>query len=114
MALNEEILRMADIIKKTVPAERIYLFGSYAYGTPKEHSDYDFYVVLSNDSLTPHDAIRQIYHALSESGRRTPIDILARHAEDFDARSELLTLERKVVHEGVLLYEQDRYHLRMA
>jgi predicted nucleotidyltransferase len=34
MAVNQEILNMVDIIKEAVPTDRIYLFGSYAYGTP--------------------------------------------------------------------------------
>jgi predicted nucleotidyltransferase len=114
MAVDQEIVDMVDIIKDTVPAERVYLFGSYAYGMPHENSDYDFYVVLSDDSIRPHDAIRQIHHALSDPQRRMPIDVLALSAERFDDRKQLLTLEKKVANEGILLYEQTGLDLRMA
>ena len=32
--MTEDINKIRDIIIKTVPTEKIYLFGSYAYGTP--------------------------------------------------------------------------------
>jgi len=48
--MEQRIQRELDIIKdgilETVPAEAIYLFGSYAYGTPGEDSDLDIYVVV--------------------------------------------------------------------
>ena len=30
---------------------KIYLFGSFAYGTNKEDSDFDFYIVVRDDVL---------------------------------------------------------------
>jgi len=114
MTLNTEILEMADIIKGVVPADRIYLFGSYAYGTPNEHSDYDIYVVLSDESLRPYDAQVTIRRALMGSRNYSPVDILVLPMNSFEDRAKLLTLERKVVNEGVLLYERDRLDIRMA
>ena len=55
--MDTQIQMEIDIIKenilKAVPAEAIYLFGSYANGIPNEHSDFDFYVVIPNDGLRP-------------------------------------------------------------
>ena len=46
--MNQQVQKELELIKesvlKTVPAEAIYLFGSYAYGTPTEDSDLDIYV----------------------------------------------------------------------
>ena len=36
---------LTGIISRTVTVEQIYLFGSYAYGTPNGDSDLDLYVV---------------------------------------------------------------------
>ena len=51
--MEQKIQQELDIIKenvlKTVPAEAIYLFGSYAYGTPEKDSDLDIYVVVPDD-----------------------------------------------------------------
>jgi predicted nucleotidyltransferase len=38
--------RIKDIILSTIPVEQIYLFGSYAYGTPNADSDLDIYVIM--------------------------------------------------------------------
>jgi predicted nucleotidyltransferase len=46
MVMPDEILQIRDAIVGAIPAEKIYLFGSYANGTPNEDSDYDIYVVF--------------------------------------------------------------------
>ena len=114
MTISDDIREMTDIIREAVAADRIYLFGSHAYGTPNENSDYDFYVVLADADAKPQEAIANIYRALHRLKGRASVDILALSAERFDDRKRLLTLERKVADEGVLLYEQERLDLRMA
>ncbi|MDR3172107.1 MAG: nucleotidyltransferase domain-containing protein [Treponema sp.] len=105
---NAEISTVKDIILKTVDCERIYLFGSYAYGTPEENSDYDFYVVLQDGDENPVFPVQRIYMNLRQIKRKTPVDILAEHKSRFDDRSLLPTMERKIVREGVLLYDAAR------
>jgi len=34
--IKNDLELLTEITIKTVPAEQIYLFGSYAYGTPRE------------------------------------------------------------------------------
>jgi predicted nucleotidyltransferase len=105
--VNEEILKIKDKILETVPAERIYLFGSYAYGTPTEDSDYDFYVVLPDGyGARPLDAEKLARRSLSGLERKTPVDILADYRSRFDDRKRFNTLERKIFREGALLYER--------
>lgn len=46
--MNAQILDELENIKRVIlntikKTEAIYLFGSYAYGTPSEESDYDIY-----------------------------------------------------------------------
>ncbi|MCL2106213.1 MAG: nucleotidyltransferase domain-containing protein [Oscillospiraceae bacterium] len=104
--VNQEIQQIAEIIKQTVPAERIYLFGSHAYGQPNRHSDYDFFVVLPDDFSRSRDATRQIQRAVAHTPLMTPIDVLAATVQRFDEMKKYNTLERKVYREGVLLYER--------
>ena len=104
MAITPEIQQIADIIRQAVPAERIYLFGSHAYGTPHEHSDYDFYVVIPDGSMRPIEAAQKAYRALTPLGsNRPPVDILASTRSDFDQRKNLITLERTIDRRGISL-----------
>ena len=43
---NDEIMSMKDRIVDQLSPLKVYLFGSYADGSFKEDSDYDFYVVV--------------------------------------------------------------------
>jgi predicted nucleotidyltransferase len=43
-AVQVELDALTKVIVETVPVEQIYLFGSYAYGTPPKDSDLDLYL----------------------------------------------------------------------
>ncbi len=106
MKVNQEILEIAEAIKQAVPAERIYLFGSYAYGAPREDSDYDFFVVIPDGGIKPLEAAQKAHKALIPLDQKIPVDILADYLSRFDDRKKYNTLERKVAREGVVLYER--------
>jgi len=105
MIPNDEILKIKDSILSAVNVEKLYLFGSYANGTPNENSDYDFYMVIPNGGIRPIEAMQQARMALWGI-KRKPIDLLASTADSFARRSVAPTLERKIAREGVLLYER--------
>ncbi|MCL2270621.1 MAG: nucleotidyltransferase domain-containing protein [Treponema sp.] len=97
---------MKDIILKSVDCEKIYIFGSSACNMQRKDSDYDFYVVLKNENENPVFAEQSIYRNLSKrNGRHTPVDILAENKSKFNSLCTLPTIERKIVREGVLLYD---------
>ena len=100
----EDIREITAIIKEAVPAERIYLFGSHAYGTPHKDSDYDFFVVIPDGSMRPLEAMRSIRRASLRQERIMSMDFLADYKSNFEQRKQLNTLERKIDREGVLLY----------
>jgi len=102
-----DIREITEIIKEAVPVERIYLFGSYAYGEPHADSDYDFFVVIPDGGMKAIDAAFKARRSFSKLGyRRKPIDLLADHKSRFTQRSMLNTMERKIHNEGVVLYER--------
>ena len=103
MIISDEILKIRDAILEAVPTEKIYLFGSYAYGTPNDDSDYDLYVVIQDGGMRPIEAVQSIYRSMRGTKRR-PMDVLAGTAETFERRSKQLTLERTIAEEGVVLY----------
>jgi len=44
--VQAELDKLKELIINAIPVEQIYLFGSYAYGTPHKDSDLDLYVVI--------------------------------------------------------------------
>ena len=103
MLISNEINNIKDIILNNIEAEKIYLFGSYAYGTPNENSDYDFFVIIPDNGIRPADAMQRIYKALYGIGKK-PVDILVRRSSDFNLRKNLLTIESEIAKQGVVLY----------
>jgi predicted nucleotidyltransferase len=108
--INDEILTIKDNILSTVgeTCEKIILFGSYAYGTPHKDSDYDFFVVLKDDSEKPILALQKIYRNLAKRPMLTSIDVLANYKSRFEWRSTQPTIERRIAAEGVILYERPK------
>ncbi len=111
---QHEIRAITEVIKDTVNCEKIYLFGSYAYGEPNEDSDLDFYVVIPDDAPRPIEVVQKIRMNLGSLERTTPLDILAARSSRFTDISVLPTMERQIVREGVLLYEQNGNSQGMA
>ncbi len=105
--VREELNSICGIICKTVETQKIYLFGSYAYGQPSEESDYDLCVIIPDGSVRPVDAIKDIRRALYPI-QSMPLDVIVCSEQNFSAKSSQATLERKIAREGVLLYEQER------
>ena len=102
--IEQNLKEISQIIADTVPVVAIYLFGSYAYGTPNKDSDVDLYVVFKDEmAMRKLDAITAISMAISTI-KKKPIDILGLKQSRFDDMKLYATLERKIVREGVKLY----------
>jgi len=105
--INNEIIAIKDSILKTVGSdcERIILFGSHAYGVPREDSDYDIFVVLKDGSQKPIFILQNIYRGLAENPNYKSVDVLANYKSRFEVRSKLPTIERTILQKGVILYD---------
>jgi len=103
-AIRAELDKLTELIIKAIPVEQIYLFGSYAYGTPHKYSDLDLYVVLRDDvTMRDLDAGLQIRMAIARK-KSMPVDILAKKKKDFNSRLNGITLERIVNRDGIRIY----------
>jgi len=73
--IQDELNILKDIIVDTVPVEQIFLFGSYANGTPHADSDLDIYVVMpENADIREIDAMRLIHRVHIPIGSSTCSD----------------------------------------
>jgi len=107
MTMNQDIQTIAEVIRQAVPADKIYLFGSYAYGTPHAHSDYDFYIIIPEDSMRPIEAMQKAYRALYPLDDIPAVDVVASTQKSFDVmQNRVNTIEKDVAQKGVLLYER--------
>ena len=100
-SVKNELSDICRIIDATVDTEKIYLFGSYAYGTPTDDSDYDLCVIIPENSMRPVDAVKAIRRALLPMS----LDILVYRADTFFRRAQGATMERKIKRDGIPLYE---------
>ena len=102
--LKTELDTLTSIIIDTVPVERIYLFGSYAYGTPHKDSDLDLYVVLKDDvHIRMIDAALHINLAIGRK-QSMPVDIITNTLKRYLKRAQLPTLERTIAQHGIKIY----------
>ena len=106
--IDADIMAVKDSILNTVgeACEKIILFGSHASGTPREDSDYDFFVVLQDGTEKPILALQKIYRGLAKSPMPTPVDVLANYKSRFEWRCTQPTMERGIAANGVVLYER--------
>ena len=106
--VDDRIIAIKNSILSTVGdgCEKIFLFGSYAYGNPCKDSDYDFYVVLRDGMENPILVMQKIYEYMCDTNY-IPVDVLANYKSRFEKRSVQPTLERTIANKGVLLYERE-------
>jgi len=103
-AVQEKLRVLVGTIRREAPgAEAVYLFGSYAYGTPRPDSDLDVYVVLSDSE--PRKAKQAAVDILLGLPRPfgMPLDLKCEKRSDFEARLGKPTLQRIVSQKGVRL-----------
>jgi len=97
---------LQEIVKRLVSVsqpQKVILFGSYARGTPTQHSDLDILVV---EKLVPSRFKEMIRLRRALRGLAFPIDILVISEEEFQNRSSIpSTVYYWAKKEGKILYD---------
>ena len=101
--IQKELDLIKDSILQIIPAEAIYLFGSYAYGTPNADSDLDIYVVVPDMDIDLIDTRAEIRHNLWRK-QTMPLDLLIGKTSVFNRRKNGPTLERVIAQDGMVIY----------
>ena len=101
---------MAIIIDRLVDVYRplrIYLFGSYAWGTPTVESDYDLCVIVEQSNERKWNRSERGHDVLIDILRRRWVDLVVYTATEFErAASHPSTLASPIKSKGVLLYDR--------
>lgn len=101
--IHEAVRRIVDLAHP----EAIYLFGSRARGTEVEGSDWDLFVVMSDDfrpgEITPAKMRRSL------AGLGMAFDVVACRRSVFEEKKrDVNSVSHEVSEEGVLLYDRQR------
>ena len=103
-ALYEKIEEFVDKIAKRFKPEKIILFGSYGYGSPKKNSDVDLLIIIDSKKR-PVDLAIQIR---SEIPAPFPVDLLVRTPEQIEGRLSMNDFFiKEIVTKGKVVYEKD-------
>ncbi len=97
-----QIKQISEQIAKEFKPEKIILFGSYAYGIPRQGSDIDLMVIMPYQGRHTEQAIKIHEHL----NTLAPIDLLVRTPEEVQKRIEMGdSFVREILERGKVLYE---------
>jgi len=103
IVINERINHIKESVLKFVPARYIYLFGSYAYGSPTEKSDIDVYIVTPDNINNFSELYTKIIGDLSDK-EIFFIDLSMNTESVFDTRKVKNIFEKTIHQKGKKIY----------
>lgn len=104
MVTKEVLEDIRDRLVKAYDPIAIYLFGSYAWGTPNEESDLDLLIVVDKSNEKSFERPITGYRAL-RGLELISKDLIVQTKAEFEQRSgKITTLEYKIKKDGELLY----------
>jgi len=109
MVDEKNIYELSERIVREFQPERIFLFGSYACGTPPDGSDVDLLVILSFEG----QSVQKAAEILETVDPRIPVDLIVRSPEQ--VRQRLMWNDfflHEILKKGKVLY--DRRFLKSA
>jgi len=101
--IQEELNTLVQAITSNTKIEAIFLFGSWAYGKPKQDSDLDVYLVIPDNDADICELNAEIRFSLYKK-LTIPLDLVIAKKSVFERRSKLLTLESIIAKQGVRIY----------
>ena len=102
----EEIEELKEQFISQLKPLKIYLFGSFANGTYTEESDFDFYIIVSDEVKELKDLTTQAYRSIRKIKKRS-VDIIIGTESIFENKKNVPSVENEVMKNGVLLYESE-------
>ena len=101
---QEKLNTVVDRLVNYLQPERIYLYGSHAYGNPQQDSDIDLLVIVAVSDISSYKRERLAYRALR--GLYFPADIkVSTNDEIRDKMQWFNSVEKAALEKGKLLYD---------
>jgi predicted nucleotidyltransferase len=107
-AVNEDLLQeITQRLVKQFQPEKIFLFGSYAWGTPQKDSDIDLMVIVPESRLSDYE--RSLLGHRCLTGLDLAKDVIVKTLEEFDYYRDIrASLEYKIIKKGKVLYDRSK------
>lgn len=105
MRNQKEIKKIVNRIAKEYKPEKIYLFGSYAWGKPNQDSDFDLFIIkkTKEDRRLRQLKVRKIIKG------ELPVDILVYTPKEAERRLKIGDFfVEDIFNKGKILYETTR------
>ena len=103
MVAIEQVESLSQQIAREFDPERIILFGSHAYGTPRDYSDIDLLVIMPFEG----SGFDKSLEILDRVDPDFAIDLIVRRPDDTERRyREFDPLIRDALDRGRVLYER--------
>lgn len=103
---NKSADALAEIARRLIALfhpDSIILFGSHAWGHPREDSDFDLMVVVPSSDLGPVQRSIQAHRAVADLG--VPVDILVRTRAEFERFQDVpAALEHQIKLRGRVIH----------
>lgn len=101
--INESLAEVIRRITAALSPEKIYLFGSHAWGEATPDSDIDLFVIVKESSQPAYRRSSLAYRALR--GIREPFEVIVRTVAEVERGKYVASsLVKKVLEHGKLLY----------
>lgn len=97
--LETQLAEIIARLRQEFTPVAIYLYGSYAYGTPGPHSDVDLLIVIEDSPIDPYARDARAYLTLGDIP--VPVDLQIYTRAEFEQRAALpVSFERTVARKG--------------
>jgi uncharacterized protein len=98
---------IVQIISKELSPDKIYLFGSHAWGNPTENSDIDLMILFSEQNIKKMDIALKIRKLLR--GIPYPFDLLVFTTDEIKQYQNVKSsLQYQITNRGKILYERNK------
>jgi predicted nucleotidyltransferase len=105
MSDTSQLTVLVERLVAALAPERVFLFGSHAWGVPGVDSDIDLMVIVPESDLPQYKRAQRAYRAIR--GVDVPTDILVLTRDEFERQTQVVSsLARQVREHGKSLYER--------
>ena len=105
--IQKKLAIIKDVILRVVPnTVAIYLFGSYAYGTPHKYSDLDIFVLIPDPSIDEFRLGMQIKNEIQMAiDTYMALDVIVNNSESFKRNLRYLSsIDSVIADTGIKIY----------